>query len=146
VSGNASVETGGSVTAQVPAQLSLVLGAPATFVPFTAGIARDYLAETTATVTSIGADAALRVADTGAVAPGHLVNGSYVLQQALQASANGGGYSPVSGIPATLLTSTGPASAAQVTIGLRQPIAVSDPLRTGNYAKTLTFSLSTTAP
>ena len=57
-----------------------------------------------------------------------------------------GSYSPVSGIGATLLTWAGPVSAAQVTIGLKQPIAVSDPLRTGSYAKTLTFSLSTTAP
>jgi hypothetical protein len=33
-----------------------------------------------------------------------------------------------------------------VSIGLRQHIAANQPLRTGAYSKTLTFTLSTTAP
>ena len=33
-----------------------------------------------------------------------------------------------------------------VTIGLKQSIGATDPLRTGTYSKTLTFTLSTTAP
>ena len=33
-----------------------------------------------------------------------------------------------------------------VTIGFKQPIGANDALRTGNYAKTLTFTLSTTTP
>ena len=33
-----------------------------------------------------------------------------------------------------------------VTIGFKQPIGATDALRTGTYAKTLTFTLSTTAP
>ena len=33
-----------------------------------------------------------------------------------------------------------------MTIGFKQPIAATDALRTGNYAKTLTFTLSTTNP
>jgi hypothetical protein len=33
-----------------------------------------------------------------------------------------------------------------VTIGLKQPIGAKDALRTGAYAKTLTFTLSTTTP
>jgi hypothetical protein len=34
----------------------------------------------------------------------------------------------------------------QVTIGIRQPVASADGLRTGAYTKTLTFTLSTTSP
>ena len=33
-----------------------------------------------------------------------------------------------------------------VTIGFKQPIKANDALRTGSYAKTLTFTLSTTNP
>ena len=33
-----------------------------------------------------------------------------------------------------------------MTIGFKQPIKASDPLRTGTYSKTLTFTLSTTNP
>ena len=33
-----------------------------------------------------------------------------------------------------------------MTIGLRQSIGANDPLRTGTYSKTLTFTLSTTTP
>ena len=37
-------------------------------------------------------------------------------------------------------------SNAVVPITFRQPIAATDALRTGSYAKTLTFTLSTTNP
>jgi hypothetical protein len=33
-----------------------------------------------------------------------------------------------------------------VAITFRQPIGAQDPLRTGTYSKTLTFTLSTTSP
>jgi hypothetical protein len=33
-----------------------------------------------------------------------------------------------------------------VTVGFKQPIGANDPLRTGMYSKTLTFTLSTTQP
>ena len=57
-------------------------------------------------------------------------------------------FAPVSGsaTPLTLLTYTGPVSIDQVTIGLKQPILANEPLRTGAYSKTLTFTLSTTTP
>ena len=45
-----------------------------------------------------------------------------------------------------LLTYTGPTAAQTVTIGFRQAIGATDVLRTGNYSKTLTFTLSTTTP
>jgi hypothetical protein len=112
----------------------------------TAGLANDYLAATTATVTSTAGDAALSVVDPSRVAPGHLVNGTFPLPQALQVSANGGGYSPIAASATSLLAYSGPVSNDQVTIGLKQAIGAKDALRTGAYAKTLTFTLSTTTP
>ena len=90
------------------------------------------------------------MADPDTVAPGHLVNGTYVMPQALQvAAARGAGplaYNPLGASPLTLLTYNGPVSADGVTIGFKQSIARTDALRTGTYGKTLTFTLSTTAP
>jgi hypothetical protein len=48
--------------------------------------------------------------------------------------------------PTALLTYTGPVSNDHPVVRFRQPIALHDPLRTGAYAKTLTFTLSTTDP
>jgi hypothetical protein len=41
---------------------------------------------------------------------------------------------------------TGPVSNDQVTIAFKQAIGANEALRTGTYSKTLTFTLSTTAP
>ena len=41
---------------------------------------------------------------------------------------------------------TGPTSNEDVTVNFSQRIKPSDPLRTGSYSKTLTFTLSTTNP
>ena len=95
-------------------------------------------------------DATLSVADPSPNATGHLVNGTFSLPQALQAKASsvsgtGGAYSPVGG-STTLLTYGGPVSNDGVTLNFKQPIATTDPLRTGTYGKTLTFTLSTTTP
>jgi uncharacterized protein YjiK len=144
--GTVQVSTDGGVSGLVPPQLSLTLGAPATFGPFLAGSAKDYTATTTATVTSTAGAAALSVADPAAVAPGRLVNGTFALPQALQINANGGGYGALSGAPMELLAYAGPVSGDEVAIGLKQPIGATDALRTGGYAKTLTFTLSTTTP
>jgi hypothetical protein len=102
-------------------------------------------------VTSTAGDVALSVADPDTSHPGHLVNGAYALPQALQvnaSSANGVGsaFAPLGATPLTLLTYAGPVSNDTATIGFKQSIAANDPLRTGNYAKTLTFTLSTTNP
>ena len=43
-------------------------------------------------------------------------------------------------------TWTAPVSNDPVAITFRQQIFANDPLRTGSYAKTLTFTLSTTTP
>ena len=63
-------------------------------------------------------------------------------------SGTGGALAPVGGSanPTTLLTYTGPKSNDSVTVNFRQTIGANDALRTGAYAKTLTFTLSTTTP
>ena len=65
--------------------------------------------------------------------PGHLANGAFELPQPLRVDI----------APASW---TGPVSNASVAITFRQAIAATDALRTGSYSKTLTFTLSTTAP
>ncbi len=135
------VSTTTTVGGTVPATLALTLGGPATFGAFIPGVTQDYSATTTATVVSSAANAALSVADPDPVAPGHLVNGTFSLPSALTTSAGA-----VSGTPLTLKTWTAPASNDQVAVTFGQHIGSTDPLRTGTYAKTLTFTLSTTAP
>jgi hypothetical protein len=141
-----SLCTQGTVGGTVPATLSLSLGAPAAFGPFTPGVAHDYTASTTANVTSTAGDATLSVSDPDTAHPGHLVNGAFALAQPLQASAGGGAFATVGGTPAAILTYAGPVTNDQPAIGFKQPIGAGDPLRTGTYAKTLTFTLSTTNP
>jgi hypothetical protein len=48
--------------------------------------------------------------------------------------------------PTALLSYDGPVSNDGVTIGFEQSIGANGALRTGSYSKTLTFTLSTTAP
>jgi hypothetical protein len=135
-----------TVGGNVPAQLALTLGQAAAFGPFTPGVTKDYDSSTTATVISTAGDAALSVSDPSTNNPGHLVNGAFSLPSALQAKANTGALTAVSGTPATLLTYSAPVSNDQVTVGFRQHIGNTDALRTGTYSKTLTFTLSTTNP
>jgi hypothetical protein len=139
----------GTVGGTVPATLALTLGAPASFGPFTPGVGKDYVAGTTATVTSTAGDATLTVADPSPTATGHLVNGAFSLPQPLLASGTTGGvYAPVGGssAPTTLKVWDGPTSNDSSTVSFKQTIGERDALRTGAYAKTLTFTLSTTNP
>ena len=117
--------TGGGT---VPATLSLTLGAPATFGAFIPGVAKDYTASTTANVISTAGDAMLTSSD-----PGHLMNGTFALPSPLE-------------VTFSKSTWTGPTSNESVAIGFKQHIGANDPLRTGTYSKTLTFTLSTTNP
>jgi Chitobiase/beta-hexosaminidase C-terminal domain len=141
-----------TVSGTVPSTLSLTLGTPASFGVFTPGLGRNYDTGMAANVISTAGDATLSVSDSSATAPGHLVNGAFVLPQALQvraaslAAGPGFGYAPMSAAPLDLLEYTGPTSNDAVSIGLRQAIGANDPLRTGTYSKTLTFTLSTTSP
>ena len=118
----------------VPATLALTLGAPASFGPFTPGVAKEYTASTNATVISTAGDATLAVADPSTTAPGHLVNGAFSLPQPLQ------GLGVVKTWSAPTSNEVGP---GHVQAGDRRPTTRS---RTGTYSKTLTFTLSTTTP
>ena len=128
----------GAVGGTVPATLSLTLGTPASFGAFTPGIDREYTASTTANVISTAGDATLTVADPSTNATGRLVNGSFSLVQPLR--ANG------SPLPSTLKTYSAPVSNDAAAIEFKQSIGRTEPLRTGTYSKTLTFTLSTTNP
>jgi hypothetical protein len=131
---NVNQDAGGTV----PATLSLTLGTPASFGAFTPGVTRTYTASTTANVISTAGDAALTVSDPSSTATGHLVNGAFSLPQPLKA----GGAS----LPATVKTYSGPVSNDAAVVEFSQQINANDALRTGAYSKTLTFTLSTTAP
>ena len=133
----------------MPATLSLALGTPAAFGAFTPGATKDYTASTTANVISTAGDATLSVADPSSTATGHLVNGAFSLPQPLQAKAHtatnpGGalGRRRLLGRAANLLTWAAPASNDAVTMDFAQRINAVDALRTGSYAKTLTFTLT----
>jgi alpha-L-rhamnosidase len=142
-----AVSVPAGVGGSVPATLALNLGGPASLGRFTPGVTHDYTATLPATVTSTAVDATLTVQDPSATAPGHLMNGGFALPQALKVSA-GGAPAPVGAAsdPTPLKSWTGPVSADPLTIAFDQPVDAGDALRTGNYAKTLTFTLATTAP
>jgi X-Pro dipeptidyl-peptidase len=124
----ASTHVDAPVSGTVPATLSLTLGASPSFGAFTAGVAKDYTASTTANVISSAGDAALSVSD-----PGHLMNGPLALPDPLTVELGKASW-------------TAPVSNDPVTITFKQHIGASDALRTGAYSKTLTFTLSTTSP
>jgi hypothetical protein len=92
------------------------------------GVAKTYTAATTATVTSTAGNATLTAA-----ASGPLANGAYTLAQPLQ----------ITGVPHAW---DGPVASDPVSVGFAQAIGDAEPLRTGTYATTVVFSLSTTAP
>jgi hypothetical protein len=134
----------GDAGATVPATLALTLGSGAGFGPFTPGVGKDYDASTSATVISTAGDAALSVADPGA-SPGRLVNGAFSLATPVQAAVSEA-FAPVGATPVTLHTYSGPVSNDPLTLRFKQAISSSEPLRTGSYSKTFTFTLSTTTP
>jgi hypothetical protein len=141
------------VSGTVPATLSLSIGNAASLGTFALGVAADYTATMPASVTSTAGDATLTAADSSATATGHLVNGAYVMAQPLQLRATNAAnpntpYGALTGTaaPLTLLTWPGPVSGDAVTVGFKQSIGATDPLRTGTYTKTVTFTLSTTNP
>ena len=147
------IEGEAGVGGTVPATLSLTLGPAATFGAFTPGLARDYIAATTANVITTAADAQLSVADPSSTATGHLVNGTFSLPSRLQARARNAAnpstsYADVgsSASPLALLGYDGPGSNNAVALEFKQSIGSTDALRTGAYGKTLTFTLSTTTP
>jgi hypothetical protein len=139
-------DVNGTVGGDVPPTLALTLGQPASFGAFVPGTAADYTAATTASVISTAGDATLSVSDPSTTAPGHLVNGSFSLPSPLQIAGGDAAFAPLGASPLTLLTYNQPVSNAIAAINLKQSIGANDALRTGAYAKTLTFTLSTTTP
>ena len=74
-----------------------------------------------------------RRAERVARSPAYLANGAFTLSEPLQVAFSKAAW-------------TGPVSGDPVTITFRQHIGATQPLRTGSYSKTLTFTLSTTNP
>ena len=84
---------------------------------------------------STAGDATLSVADPSSTDTGPLVNGTFALPQPLQAGLG-------------TIKTVGPRRPAtsQSRSTFTRSIAANEPLRTGTYSKTLTFTLSTTTP
>jgi endo-1,4-beta-xylanase len=133
-----------AVGGNVPATLSLAVGA-AGFGTFTPGVAREYDASATATVTSTAGNSTLSVSDAATASAGRLVNGAFSLAQPVQAAASGA-FAPVGATPLSLHDYDAPVSNGALTVRFRQAIGAAEGLRTGTYAKTFTFTLSTTTP
>ena len=143
----------GTAGGSVPATLALTLGAPASFRTFTPGIDNDYTATSTATVVSTAGDATLSIADPSPTNTGKLVNGAFAMPSPLTVSAASAGSTAAAGgavggssAPTRLSTWQSPVSNDVVTVTFKQHVGRTDALRTGTYAKTLTFTLSTTTP
>jgi hypothetical protein len=118
------VQVGGTV----PPTLGLTLGGEASFGAFVPGVAKTYDATTTADVVSSAGDATLTLSG-----PDHLNNGSFTMAQPFTVDLSKSSWD-------------GPVSHDPVTVGFHQPIGANDPLRTGRYSATVTFTLSTTNP
>jgi hypothetical protein len=141
-----SVCRSADVSGTVPGTLSLTVSGPVDLGAFIPGVGREYDTTLGATVLSTAGDASLAVTDPSATAPGRLVNGTFSLAQPLHARVAAAPFAPIGSSPLPLKSYVGPASNDAVTIDLRQTIGANEPLRTGRYAKTLTFTLSTTTP
>jgi hypothetical protein len=118
----------GTVGGAVGPTLELTLHAAPAFGAFVPGVEREYTTSTEATVLSTAGDTTLSVSE-----PGHLMNGAFALPQPLRVEIAPSFW-------------PGPVTAAKSLITFKQPVAANDPLRTGTYSKTVTFTLSTTAP
>ncbi|WP_028068011.1 LVIVD repeat-containing protein [Solirubrobacter soli] len=150
-----SVDVTGSIaTGSVDSTMALTLpAAGASFGAFVPGVAREYLASATAQITSTAGDATVAVSDAATTGTGRLVNGTATLTNALQVYATatqgtalGGGNVGGSAAPTQLISFAAPQTNRNTTLTFRQNITATETLRSGSYGKTLTFTLSTTAP
>ncbi|MBE2320370.1 ThuA domain-containing protein [Solirubrobacter sp. CPCC 204708] len=150
--GGQSVDEDVQLSGDVPGVLSLSIATPPTFGTFAPGVTQLYTAQALATVTSSAENATLSVHDPGTTHAGKLVNGQFALPRAVQVKATsargtgGGAFAPIGSTPTTLLNYAGPVGKDTATIDFQQSINETDELRRGTYAKTLTFTLSTTTP
>jgi hypothetical protein len=135
----------------VPTLLALDLSSRlAQLGPLIPGVAQNYDTSLGATVTSTAGNATLSVADLGN-GSGKLGNGttelaSPLLVRATNAASTGTAFAPLTANPVTLLSYASWFANDAVTITLRQPIAATEPLTAGGYAKTIVFTLSTATP
>jgi hypothetical protein len=137
------------VSAIVPSVLGLTVN-ELKFGSFTPGVAQTYTGTTTALATSSWQNAALTVydEDPNTATNGRLINGTSIIPRDMDVLNNTGVYQALGNATAqrTVATWTTPISNAAATITLRQVINATDVLQSGEYAKTLTFALSTTTP
>jgi hypothetical protein len=140
----------GKVSSVVPSTLGLTvneLKLPA-FIP---GVSQTYTGTTTASVTSSWPNAALSVYDPDPTngTNGRLMHaGGSIIPRDMDVLNSAGAFSAIGNpsSPDTIATWTAPIASAPTTITMRQVIQSNDVLVSGEYAKTLTFSLSTTTP
>jgi type 1 glutamine amidotransferase/regulation of enolase protein 1 (concanavalin A-like superfamily) len=135
------------VRAEPPAALSLSFADPAAaFGLLVPGVAGDYDATLTATVTSGVRGATLSVRDAGA-GDGKLANGRAKPETPLRVRVSPrGAFASLSGTPTTVGTFAGVAAGERVAIGLRQTVTAGEALRAGRYSKSLTFTLAAGTP
>jgi hypothetical protein len=133
------------VNADVPLVMALEFTGTANVGPLLPGVAKDYTASLAAKVTSSSQTTSLSVVDSSTNAPGHLVNGTAVLPQALQIGT-GGTFGPISGTPRLLKSWVDGVANEPVTIDIKQPVSATDKLVAGHYSKRITFTLSATTP
>ncbi len=137
-------------TPQAGAPVALTLGPPTSLGALVVGVDRDYTATVTATSTAPDRSI-LTVVDPSTTAPGHLLNGTYALArplmaQATSAAGSGDVFAALDATPLKLLTYPAAVTNDVSTITFRQTVAATDTLRSGIYAKTLTFTLALDRP
>ena len=138
----------------VDSALELKFSGPASFGAFTPGVAREYLTTAAPTITSTAGNVALTVHDPATSGVGRLINGPSTLTQALQvylsngtgSTAGPGGAVGGAAAPTAIATWAAPVTNREFTLQFRQLVNANENLRSGSYSKTLTFTLSTTAP
>jgi hypothetical protein len=131
----------------VPSYLGLAIN-PLVLGPFIPGVVQTYTGTTTATVSSSWPNATLQVSDsdTASATTGRLANGASVISQQLEVTNSTGGIQTVGATPRTVATWAAPVAGATATITMQQRISATQTLVAGEYAKTLTYTLSTTTP
>jgi hypothetical protein len=148
---NRPTTTGGRVSTVVPGVLSLSIN-PLVFSPFLPGVTQTYTGNTSATVTSSFTNSALMVydPDSNNGTNGRLIhqNGTNFTARDMEVLTSSGAFSTIgnAGSPDTIASYTNAVASQGQTVTLRQAIQNNDVLVVGEYAKTLTFSLSTTSP
>ena len=146
----------GNGTVDTAMELLLPTAAPS-FEPFVPGSAREYLTSAAARVTSTAGNVALSVHDAATTGTGRLVNANsgaaltnplqvYASSTNANAVAGAGGNVGGAAAPTALMSYSAPVTNSAATLTFRQNITATETLRSGAYGKTLTFTLSTTAP